>query len=296
SSPFLDVDAHAASGCPSATAGRMRKHNYLVRVLASAAKEAGLRIYVEPDTYTLLLGEFSKAECRRIFPKKASKLYKEKFEAVLKAVEFVASPECKLDDPAKQAHVRQLIDALPAPKKEDSTGLRLDLTLENEVTGETKWIDVTAAHTGAETYRDKELKALAARKVGEGIATTLALPDPFKTEPSPTLLERCIVKTEKYSRLVHVARRQVLEQKRAVVPTFLAFAVSDYGELSPMARDLLDWLVSCYRSKCNAEKRLDGTTTLSLVRNYRYRVRLSLQLAIAAGCGEMLLCAGRAWR
>ena len=65
--------------------------------------------------------------------KKASKLYKEKFEAVLKAVEFVASPECKLDDPAKQAHVRQLIDALPAPKKEDSTGLRLDLTLENEV-------------------------------------------------------------------------------------------------------------------------------------------------------------------
>ena len=46
----------------------MKKHNFLIliRVLARAAKQAGLRVNVEPDTHGLLLGEFSKSECRRI--------------------------------------------------------------------------------------------------------------------------------------------------------------------------------------------------------------------------------------
>src|SRR4051812_27872839 len=75
---FLDADgAHAASQCPSSYAGRMQKHNTLARVVANAAKEAGLRVSLEPDTHSLLLGEFSKLECRRIFPKKTSRDYKQ---------------------------------------------------------------------------------------------------------------------------------------------------------------------------------------------------------------------------
>lgn len=274
----------------------MRKHNFLVRVLAAAAKEAGLRINVEPDTFTLLLGEFSKSECRRIFPKHVNKLYKERFHSVLSAVEFVASPSCTLDLAAKQTYVRERIDALPAPKKDDATGLRLDLTLENELTGELKWVDVTAAHTGAESYRDKELKAVQARQVGANLSASLALPDPFKSDPSPILMERSAAKHEKYSRLVHVAKKQALEQKRSTVPVFQAFAVSDYGELSPNAKDVVDWLVTSYRSKCSSEARSDGMSTLPLVRDYRYRLQLSLQLAIAAGCGEMMCRAGQRWR
>ena len=84
----------------------MRKHNFLVRVLARAAKEAGLKLAVEPDTFGLLLGEFSKTDCRRIFPKASSKLYKERFQSVLQAVDLVASPACTLDAAAKQALVQ----------------------------------------------------------------------------------------------------------------------------------------------------------------------------------------------
>ena len=51
SSPFLDaVGCHASSNCPSTYSARNRRHNYIMRVLASAAKESGLNTKVEPDT------------------------------------------------------------------------------------------------------------------------------------------------------------------------------------------------------------------------------------------------------
>ena len=78
----------------------MKKHNFLTRVVAKAGKEAGLNVKVEPDTFGLLLGEFSKSDCKRVFPKHASKSYREKFEAVITAAELVASPSCALSDEA----------------------------------------------------------------------------------------------------------------------------------------------------------------------------------------------------
>ena len=91
-SPFLDANgAHASSHCRSTFQNRNRKHNLIVKALASAAKEAGLEVKCEPDTYTLLLGDFSKAECRRIFPKDASLLYKQKFAELLAAIKKLSS-------------------------------------------------------------------------------------------------------------------------------------------------------------------------------------------------------------
>ena len=70
SSPYLDASAcHASSNCPSTYSARNKKHNNVVMTLMAAAQAAGLQVHWEPDTYTLLLGQFSKAECRRIFPK-----------------------------------------------------------------------------------------------------------------------------------------------------------------------------------------------------------------------------------
>ena len=56
------------------------------------------------------------------------------------------------------------IDALPAVAKDDAVGLRIDLELEDPATGETKWID-TIVHTAAESYREREFKAVVARNV-----------------------------------------------------------------------------------------------------------------------------------
>ena len=60
------------------------KHRKIATVIVSAAREAGLSARTEPDTHSLLLGEFSKADCRRVFPKAVSKAYKIGFENVSK--------------------------------------------------------------------------------------------------------------------------------------------------------------------------------------------------------------------
>ena len=74
--------------------------------------EAGLNVRVEPTTYDLLLGEFSKEDCRRIFPKAASRLYQDRFRAVLNALETVSSPACTISAAEKAAYVQVRIDAL----------------------------------------------------------------------------------------------------------------------------------------------------------------------------------------
>ena len=79
----------------------------------------------EPGTFDLLLGEFSRADCRRIFPKYASKVYQEKFKAVLNALEVIASPACTISAEEKAAYVQTRIDALPLLQKHELKGLRI---------------------------------------------------------------------------------------------------------------------------------------------------------------------------
>jgi hypothetical protein len=67
-----------------------------MRVIADAAQEAGLVTRCEPDTHSLLLGEFSKADCRRIFPKQMSKPYQAAFENLSQAQAFISSVDCNL--------------------------------------------------------------------------------------------------------------------------------------------------------------------------------------------------------
>ena len=296
-SQFLDADGcHAAAHCPATYGARMKKHNFITRVLARAGKDAELSVRVEPDTHSLLLGEFSKSDCRRVFPKYVSKNYREKFDEVIAATELVASPTCALSEEAKRALVTSKVDALPAVKRDDTTGLRIDIALENETTGETWWGDVTAVHTGAESYQDKELKTLCARQIAAQVSDAILVPDPFKLDPSPLLVDRTAAKISKYSRLVLVGKKQAKEKKRKQAPRFAAIAVSNYGEVSPMAADLMEWLVQQFRLKCEqAGKRADGVSSLDRVRDFRRKLYTGVQFAIAAGCGEIMCRAGQAW-
>jgi hypothetical protein len=208
-SPFLDSGGcHAASQCPSTFNSRSKKHTYLSRVVVQAAMEAGLSVKVEPATYDLLLGEFSRADCRRIFPKTASRLYQEKFKAVLNALEVVSSPACTISAEEKAAYVQTRIDALPLLKPNDVKGLRIDAAIENPATGETKWVDVSVMHTTAASYVSAELKSVAEKTTSSNIAATFLVPDYLKAKPSPSLLMREAEKNLKYSRLIAVAQKQ----------------------------------------------------------------------------------------
>ena len=294
--PFLDASAdHASSGCPATLLARSHKHRNIMRVIVRAAQEAGLSSRCEPDTHSLLLGEFSKADCRRVFPKAASKAYKAAFEKLSQATDFIASASCSLSPEEKQHLIQTQIDLLPIHKG-DVTGLRVDVCLENMETGETKWIDTSAVHTTCTTYQDKELKAIVKRNLSAAVADLHKLPDVLQHDPSPTLLDREAFKTEKYSRLLMMARKQHTDGKRNCLPSFVPFIVSDFGEISPAAADLQEWLVDQYRKKCAKQgSRADGYTTCVLVKQFRHKLKIGVQLAIAAGLGSMIQSAGQPW-
>ena len=267
---------------------------YLTRVVVQAAKEAGLNVTTEPDTHGLLLGEFSRADCRRIFPKYASKTYQEKFQAILNALEVISSPACTLPTEEKAAYVQTRIDALPLLKKHELKGLRIDAALENPYTGETKWTDVSVMHTSSPSYVEAELKAVGEQINASNIAASFEVPDYLRVKPSPSLLKREAEKNFKYSRLITVAKKQTKEKNRLQCPTFASFIVSDFGDLSPAALELQEWLVTAFAKKFERDgPRADGCASADLIRAFRQNFKLNVQLAVASGFGSMMLTAGQ---
>jgi hypothetical protein len=105
---YLDANACHASACTAAYKARNIKHNNIVRVLSAAATEAGLEATREPDTHTLLLAEFSKEDCRRIFPKKLNIAYRTAFSNLTVASETFMNPSCTLSSEQKSASQRLL--------------------------------------------------------------------------------------------------------------------------------------------------------------------------------------------
>ena len=170
-------------------------------------------------------------------------------------------------------------------------GLRIDVAAENEATGETRWIDVTVSHTGADSYQDKEIKAVRKKQLSGHLSSSLSIPDPLTHEPSPTLVDHTARKNEKYSRLLLVAKKQA-RKRSASRPLSLALS-----QCLTMASLLLQHWNSrsgwCqYQSKVESvPKRSAGCKPVDLVRDFRFRLQLVVQLAVASGFGER-----KAWR
>ena len=160
-----------------------------MHVISDAALEAGLSTRCEPDTRSLLLGEFSPSECRRIFPKQMSKPYQLAFDKLSQAQAFIASAYCNYSQEEKQIYIQKKIDLLPIHQGE-VVGLRVDVCIENTETGETKWVDTTVVHTTCASYRAKELAAIANRNLTTPVADMHALPKAWAQEPGPTLSKR----------------------------------------------------------------------------------------------------------
>ena len=224
-----------------------------------------------------------------------SKPYQAAFENLSQAQVFIASVDCTYSFEEKQNYLQNKIDLLPFHNG-DAVGLRVDVCLENTETGETKWIDSTVVHTTCASYRVKELKAVAERKLNTALSDMHMLPKACDRVPSPSLLDREYDKSSKYGRLVMIAAKHHLDGKRSTLPAFVPFVVSDFGELAPAAIDLQEWIVNQYRVRClRLGRRADGCSTDDLVRNFRHRFKIGVQMAIATGLGAMIQAAGQPW-
>ena len=61
-----------------------------------------------------------------------------------------------------------------------------------------------------------------------------------------------------------------------------------------MALELQEWIVTTFTKKCEREgPRADGRSVAELARAFRWKFKLDIQLAIAAGLGSMMLTAGQ---
>lgn len=236
------------------------------------------------------------SDCKRVFPKKASKRYKKAFTELVDAIDYTTSSRCTLSDTDKHTLIRTKTDALPLLDPSDATGLRLDFAIVNDSTGATKWGDVTVVNTTSPSYSSAELKAIMSRQLSKNLAVASKLPDLMRCDPSPALLSRQALKTEKYSRLMLVAGKQHRDGKRSQMPAFVPFAVSNLGELSPAAVELHDWISDQYRLKCIKEgARADGCKAAELVTAFRRKLRVRTLFAVAAGIGSMICHSGLPW-
>jgi hypothetical protein len=177
---------------------RYKKHNSILRVIKVAAREAGLSVSVVPDTHALLLGEFSKPDCRRIFPKAITPEYKQCFTNLVAAIEAIAAPSCALSVVEKQQLIQAHTDKLPLLDSHAAKGLIIDFKITNDSTGEEKWGDVTVANTTSPSVCAQEFKAVSDRYLSKLISDETKLPDVLRMDPSPVLMGRELSKKEKY--------------------------------------------------------------------------------------------------
>jgi hypothetical protein len=71
------------------------------------------------------------------------------------------------------------------------------------------------------------------------------------------------------------------------------FIISNFGDLSPLLSNFKNGLYA-YAKKCEREgPRLDGCNKADMVRSFRQKFKLNVQLAVASGLGGMLLTAGQ---
>ena len=136
--------------------------------------------------------------------------------------------------------------------------------MENPITGETKWLDISVVHTSCVTYRPAELKLIAQRRLTAAVKDFYFLQDNYEHDPSPSLLAREVEKSDMYGHIVVIAAKQHLDGKRSTLPTFTPFIASDYGEIAPQAIVFQEWLVNQFRLKCRTMDAIPD-----LVRNFR---------------------------
>ena len=155
---------------------------------------------------------------------------------------------------------------------------------------------MTAIHTTAASYSQKEFKATLKRAQTAQVAQEAKLPDPSLAEQSPNIAERAQAKRDKYARLLQVAKKQFVEKRRPTLPIFVPFVLADNGELGLDALLLQEWLVDRYKKSNMQQAVNNGLNPAQVARDYRRSLKLSVQYALASGMGSMISAAGQAWR
>ena len=156
---WMDVHGnHANSGCPSAAAGRGRRHSLLKWALYYKAKEAGCIVRPEPPTKNLLLGQFSAKQCRSLFPKNPTKQMKKEIDDLHSRLEDIKKMKSGKEREKQEFTLEKMCDLMH--DQYNTKGLRIDLQIEDPVSNQEIWVDVTCIHPTCKSRIKTELKQI----------------------------------------------------------------------------------------------------------------------------------------
>jgi hypothetical protein len=171
--------------------------------------------------------EFSRAECRRIFPRKFGAAYRSRFSQMIPAYQAAARARTTTERSAAMARIRSTLDDFPSSNNQKMSGLRVDVALSDPDTGAERWIDVSTVHTTSPSYVKVEYED-AVELAGEPAC------NPALMDPSPAAAAREKIKRDKYAILIAIAAKQTAEYRRPATPAFAPFVLSDNGEMGPL--------------------------------------------------------------
>jgi hypothetical protein len=286
SSPFLDANAdHHSGSCPSAALSVNWRHNNLTSAIIMFASEAGAVTTREPPTHNFFEGSLSKEQCKRIFPKRATSVYKKKSTEIMNLLTQASVDQAKLDS---------LCSTLPVLDPKDSVGLRVDVAIRNPNNDKVFLLDGAFIHTSCAAYRDPEFICVSDRIQTSDDTIKKNANDPMNWEQSTAIVAKAKSKVDKYTPLMQVIQLFERQGKLQRTHNFVPFIMSSRGELSREAFCLVEEIVAMYKFKVTNCEALAFPLPLNrAVSDFRSRFKLALMRVAAVGLAAVACNGGR---
>ena len=209
----------------------------------------GVRCEVEPQTHRVLNSQFTREQCRRLFPKAPSR---QRIEEIHKLIDEMDKLQ-ELSQTERTRHQRDLserINALDtASDSEKKKAVRLDARLQHE--GDELLVDCTIIHSLSRAHARAESK----RTLERLDSTVLEV----RNKPAAAIDTARRRKEQAYIPLIYVLKKQLMDGRRLKDPVFTPMAVTSFGELGPGCAVVQEWLAMRLKAHHTAAgRRPDG--------------------------------------
>ena len=272
--------SHDNSNCGPAAQGKHSGHTWLKWTVNRFARMVpGVRCEVEPQTHLVLNNQFTREQCRRLFPKAPSR---SRIEQIRKLIDEMDQLQRLPPDDARTRRQRELserINALDtASDSEKKKAVRLDARLQHE--GDELLVDCTIIHSLSKAHARAEAK----RTLERLDSTVLEVRD----KPAAAIDTARRRKEQAYIPLIYVLKKQLLDGRRLKEPVFTPMAVTSFGELGPGCAVVQEWLAMRLKAHHTAAgSRPDGQEVAHLTRSFRRRFRTAIIMVAIRRLGAL---------
>jgi hypothetical protein len=257
------------------------------------ATQAGLEASREPPTSELLLGYWTEEECRLLFPKKQTRDAKEMATQALE-LKHQAKQRRREGEEAEALICEAQVLRMQENMSDQQQGRRVDVCLRELASDDVRWVDVSAIHSTARTYRADGKSFVKSLAAAEDKAAETGDPNPMKMKPSKSLEKALARKYNTYHPITQVADLQMGSGERQNGSyKFVPAVCTHSGEFAPEVFNLISWIVGCYKRLLKTgPPRSDGRSVAFCTARLRTRIKDALAARLAAGFGGMLTASG----